>query len=122
MYFYEVGYHSHEGSSYRQFTHERELSREGFLSAVRDCMLVSLRSEDGPKLEDEFPTEFSTVLRRPAFTEAMKDRGFALLEFTEGFNVFGWASATDSDDWECHVDSEQKALAAWLREKVTEGK
>lgn len=138
MYFYNIGYHSCEESSYREFVHEKKFSKGELFDIVEDCLYTCLKIEAREKeeLRGKYATEEDSFIydRSPSlqdilgatndrgyvFVEEMGKRGFRRVEYEQNLSLFGWASSLDPQDWDGHTDEDTREMITRLKERYEE--
>ncbi len=104
QYVYNIGYHSHEESSYRQYQHSRSFSDSELRAVVAACLwegFQAVHRPDGEHDRERTPS-FALCMDTDAFSHALAERGFRPVEFAASFSVFGWAEAHIPGSWESH--------------------
>jgi len=117
---YNVGYGTCEESEYIQWIHESKFTDKQLGDIVEEVIVAVLAKKADPKSQYKHvrsPT-FQHIMDDAEFEKEMYTRGFRKLEFEARFDVFGWSSALDQEDWKSHVDTEQRLLVGRLRKKL----
>lgn len=107
MHKYQIGYGSHEESSYVQLEHEKKFTKEEIIKMVAEA-IVSIYTTNPKKFKGwKEDKEFGIAFRRfwhqygekgiPEWL--IENKGFVLIKFDEQVEFFGWASSFDIKDW-----------------------
>lgn len=129
FYLYQVGYGTCEESQYWSFQHRERLTEEQLTEMVRESMFAVLDKVAGnfkdSGLQDSLHVgkkgaTHQEVMGHPHFREAMQAHGFKEVKYMESFNLFGWSSCIDPDDWGADAGSNTTEMAIWLRDKCKE--
>lgn len=115
MYIYNIGYNSYEESEDVQLYHEQKFSKKEFENIVIKATINVLKSR---KIKKGEHVTFQRILHC-VVKELIRNVGFKKVEFTAGFNVFGWANILDKKDWEDDRDEQLKLLT---KDIIFEGK
>lgn len=137
MFFYDIGYYTHEESWFFQVMHEKKFSKTQLEKMVLSCIPIlvenlldsQLSSRDGDTGKDwkedpyfigsnlslRFPDLMSGCYisprkRTPSLSDVLCERfGFSPVKFQATYSRFGWGNILASD-WEGH-DGDEKAKA-----------
>ena len=121
MYIYEIGYHSCEDSSYKQWYHENKYTEEQLFNIVveglkkaRDAWWIEERKyrvEHPPEndtdrwvLDGKGPHFDELLTYQPAFGKYLESVGFIPMKMEAGVSLFGWANSEKSGDWQSYAD------------------
>ena len=108
MYFYRIGYHSCEDSSYSILYHEKKFTHDeiGHMIAeiVKEMYPTTAYKHkwgDNVEISDQFEMFICTFkLENKSVAEHLVEKyGFNFVKFEEEWSAFGWASVTDKEDW-----------------------
>ena len=120
MYIYEIGYHSCEDSSYGQWYHEKQYTKEELFNIVveglkvardvwwekkeewekeapaKDELHVRIRKENKPHFDD-------LISNNEAFDQYLMSVGFSRVIMQECISLFGWAEAETPGSWDSYA-------------------
>ena len=110
MYNYEIGYYSHEECPSYNLQHEKQFSQEEISQMVVEALSVIIDKTKKKHSDFEYLIE-------PVCDYLVKYRGFEYIEFEARWNVFGWASLFDENDWKETDDPKLKYLRDELKKR-----
>lgn len=108
MYFYEIGYHSHEECPMDTIMHENEFSQEEFNEMVATCAAKAYKEKDQKRITEE---RFDYLMDR-IIDFLSKDYGFQRPVITASFKPFGWSDMGDPDDWNEVINDQNKLITS----------
>jgi len=126
LYIYNIGYGTCEESADWQYMHEEKFTDEQLFDIMEDCLFIALKNTRKPNSEYEhsqhpsFQDLMSSWKDDGIFHKELKKRGFQHIEFTGGFDIFGWAKSDVPDDWDGHTGPETKKLQKNLKRRLEE--
>ena len=112
---YNIGYYSHEESSYVQLIHDQKYSETEFKNIIFKAVENVLRKMKDKEIEliplyFSFQSIFDNVIE-----ELINSFGFRKLEYTASWDCFGWPSILNEKDWPNDRES-LKELTEYLHE------
>lgn len=99
-YHYKIGYYSHEESNYEELQHENKFSDDELTEMIAEATVETIKK--AKMTDNHYIHNFQDVFDdkdNSLIIYLIEKFGFKLIIYESTWNVFGWASIFDKDEW-----------------------
>ena len=110
---YELSYGSYEDSERYLLQKERKLGDRPFDDDVHEATLKVIKEKMTDGKVSKYELHFDSLID-PVKNKLVEDYGYTEILPDATFNIFGWASVVEKDDWEYDRDEKLNKLTDYL--------